>query len=85
MTTGIFTGSFAAVIAGFIRDGSQLVKVAPDIILLSLRLGFSASQRASELEHNTACWAAMIPEISSDQVEKIIEEFNKEEVSAADG
>lgn len=59
---------------------SELLRLAPEIVCLSLRLGLEVSHRSRRLEHSTAGWATVLSGVSVDCVQAALQQFHDTQV-----
>ena len=59
---------------------SQLLRLAPDIVRLALRLGLEARRRSAQIESSSESWATVVPGVSPQEQQKALDSFHKENV-----
>jgi hypothetical protein len=78
---GMCTGLLPAAALATSRTLDGLLKIAPEIVLISLRLAVEVSRRSIQVEQDTDSWVLIVTGPSTDDLEKLIEEFHKSRVS----
>lgn len=73
MCTGLLPAAAVATSKGL----SNLLKVAPEIVLISLRLAVEASRRSTQVEQGPGSWAMVVTGTSTQDLEKAMEEFHR--------
>ena len=59
---------------------SQLLRQAPDIVRMALRLGFEARRRSTQVEKSKKSWAAVVSGILPQEQQKALDTFHKDNV-----
>jgi iron transport multicopper oxidase len=78
---GLCTGGLAAVAAASVTCVSELLRLVPEFVRISLRLGVAASQRSRNIEFSKGNWAIAVNRHSFDEMRCIIENFHQSQVS----
>jgi hypothetical protein len=79
---GLCTGLIPAIAIAAARSPTQLVSMGPDLVCIALRLGLAAQQRSREIEPRTGDWTIAVGKISVEQLQSILDRFNKTHVSS---
>ena len=80
-TLGLCTGLLSAVAAATARSTNELLKIAPEIVCISLRLALEADHRSAQLENSRKSWAVAVPGMSATDLQTQIEDFHQNNVS----
>ena len=80
---GICTGSVAAIASAVARSDLDLLRIAPEFVILSLRLGIEVSRRSECLESQSGSWSVVVPKIPHEGLSRDIAEFNDSRVSVS--
>lgn len=59
---------------------SQLLRQAPDIVRMALRLGFEVRRRSTQIENSQESWAAVVSGVSPQEQQKALDTFHKDNV-----
>ena len=78
---GVCTGSIAAIAVSVSLSETHLLKIAPEFVLLSLRMGIAASRRSLALEMAPGDWAVTFSATSVEKLEEMLEDFHRSKVS----
>lgn len=78
---GLCTGLLSAAAAATARSTSELLKSAPEIVCISMRLALEADHRSAQLEKSRENWAFAIPAISVTDLQNQIQKFHQNSVS----
>jgi len=78
---GLCTGLLPAAALAATTSTSQLLKLAPEIVRISLRLGIEATRRSLLIERSSESWATVVSGISAREQQDILDQFNRESVS----
>ncbi|KAI9876882.1 MAG: hypothetical protein M1830_005404, partial [Pleopsidium flavum] len=73
---GLCTGLLPAAAAATTTSLSGLLKLAPDIVCVSLRVGLLASRRSTQLERSMESWAIMVSGVPASELQKVLQEFH---------
>ena len=57
---------------------SQLLRLAPEIVLVALRLGLEANRRSAQIEASTESWASVVPGMPPQEQQEALAQFNDE-------
>lgn len=77
---GLCTGLLSAAAAAASRSVSDLLKIAPEIVCISLRVALEAQHRSAQIEKSTESWAVVIAGISAAEQQEALDEFHKSHV-----
>ncbi len=77
---GLCTGLLPAAAAATTTSLSGLLKLPPDIVCVSLRVGLLASRRSTRLERSMESWAIMVSGVPASELQKVIQEFHARNV-----
>lgn len=77
---GPCTGLLPAAAAATTTSLSGLLKLPPDIVCVSLRVGLLASRRSTQLERSMESWAIMVSRVPASELQKVIQEFHAKNV-----
>lgn len=80
---GLCTGLLPAAAAATAKSASELLKLAPEIVCVALRLALETSHRSTQLEQCTDSWAVVVGEIPARAQQNAIDDFHKEHVSTS--
>ena len=69
-----------AITAASASGVAELLKLAPEIIRISLRLGIENSRRAQNLEQSLNSWACVVSGVSLDRVRDELQQFHESQV-----
>lgn len=58
----------------------QLLKLAPEIVRMALRLGLEARRRSTQIERSNESWAAVVPGMTPREQQKALDLFHGEHV-----
>ncbi|KAL8925721.1 MAG: hypothetical protein Q9172_002112 [Xanthocarpia lactea] len=75
---GLCTGMLPAAAMAVTTSTSQLLRLAPDIVRLALRLGLEARRRSAQIESSSESWATVVPGVSPQEQQKALDSFHKE-------
>ena len=78
---GLCTGMLPAAAFAATTTREQLLRLAPEIVRISLRLGIEASHRSSLIENSSESWATAITGITPSDQQGILDQFHREHVS----
>lgn len=78
---GLCTGMLPAAAVGAASSTDQLLRLAPEIVRLSLRLGLEATHRSAQIERSSESWATLVPSISAHEQQASLNEFHRQHVS----
>lgn len=70
-----------AVIGAAARDTTELLQLSLEFVPLCVRLAVANVERARELEESSDDWGYVIRKLSSEQLQKVLDEFHKTNVS----
>ncbi|KAL8948706.1 MAG: hypothetical protein Q9222_005131 [Ikaeria aurantiellina] len=60
---------------------SQLLRLAPDVVRMALRLGLEARRRSTQIERSSDSWSTVVPGIPPQEQQKALDQFHHEQVS----
>lgn len=69
---GICTGNLAALASSVAQSASDLARIGPEFVLLSLRLGVAASARSTNLERSKNNWSFGVSGVSLTSIEELV-------------
>lgn len=78
---GLCTGMLPAAALAVTTSPSQLLRQAPDVVRVVLRLGLEARRRSAQIEPSRESWATIVPGIAPQEQQKALDLFHKEKVS----
>lgn len=78
---GLCTGMLPAAALAVTTSTSQLLKLAPEIVRMALRLGLEARRRSVQIERSNESWATVVSSISPQEQQKALDLFHQENVS----
>ncbi len=81
VAVGLCTGILPAIAITFAKDEPEFLRLAPEFVLLSLRLGLAAARRAGSIEHSESSWATAVSGVSLPCIEDILKSFHDLHVS----
>jgi hypothetical protein len=73
---GFCTGLLPAAVAATVTSSAQFLKLAPEVVCISLRLAIGISRRSTEIELSSESWATAIMGISASEMKTILDEFH---------
>ena len=77
---GLCTGMLPAAALAVSNSTSQLLKISPEIVRLSLRVGIKASRRSMQIEQCSDSWAIAIPGMTPQEQQVTLDQFHAEHV-----
>ena len=77
---GLCTGMLPAAALAVTTSTSQLLRQAPDIVRMALRLGLAARRRSTQVEKSRESWATVVPGMSPQEQQKALDTFHKDNV-----
>ncbi|MCJ1479554.1 hypothetical protein MMC13_008240 [Lambiella insularis] len=75
---GLCTGLLPAAAAATARSTGELLRLAPSIICIALRLALEADLRSSQIEETTQSWAAIVPGVPVIEQQSALDEFHRQ-------
>ncbi|KAL8701306.1 MAG: hypothetical protein Q9201_004977 [Fulgogasparrea decipioides] len=75
---GLCTGLLPAAAAATARSTDELLRLAPSIISIALRLALEADLRSSQIEETNQSWAAVVPGVAASEQQSALDEFHKQ-------
>ena len=75
---GLCTGMLPAAAMAASSSTSHLLKLAPQIVLISLRLGVEAHRRSAQIEVSTDSWAFVVPGMAPQQQQECLDQFHSD-------
>lgn len=78
---GLCTGLLSAAAAAASRSVSDLLRIAPEIVCISLRVALEAQHRSAQLEKSSESWAVVVAGIPATEQQGAIDEFHKSHVT----
>ena len=57
-------------------SSNQLLRLAPEIVLVALRLGLEANRRSAQIEASHESWASVVPGIAPQEQQEALSQFN---------
>lgn len=77
---GLCTGLLSAAAAAASRSASDLLKIAPEIVCVSLRVALEAQHRSAQIEKSSESWAVVVAGIPAKEQQRALDEFHKSHV-----
>ena len=77
---GLCYGLLPAVTIGVSRSIAELLEIAPQVICISLRLGFAIARRASAIEQTLESWSIVISGLKEDEAQTVLRDFEHRQV-----
>ena len=74
---GLCTGMLPAAAMAVSNSTSQLLKIAPEIVCVSLRLGLEASRRSAQIEKSCESWATIVPGMAPQAQQEALDNFHQ--------
>ena len=78
---GLCTGMLPAAALAAASSTSQLLRLAPDIVRMALRLGLEVRRRSDQIERTSESWATVVPGTPPQEQQKALDQFHEETVS----
>ena len=85
MSLGICTEMLPAIVLSVASNCNDILRMAPEMLLLSLRLGLAASRRARNIEPRSGSWAMVIQGISKSQALEYLDLYSEANVGTFKG
>lgn len=77
---GMCTGMLPVAALAVTTSTSQLLKLAPEIVRIALRLGLEARRRSTQIERSNDSWARIVPGLAPREQQKALDLFHVEHV-----
>ena len=77
---GLCTGLLPAIATASAIGVADLLKLSPEIIRISLRLGVEVSHRSQNLEQSLSSWASIVSGVPLDQIRAELQQFHDSKV-----
>lgn len=80
---GLCTGLFSAVAIASSRSVTTLIPIAVEMVIVAFRAGLRVTRMADELENgdeSSDSWTYVIPDITEDAAQEILDNFHKQNV-----
>lgn len=80
---GLCTGLLPAVTSAAINSTSELLKMSPEIIRISLKLGLEVCRQSQALDQAGGSWASAFSNVSLHSIQDAIRQFQITEVTSS--
>ncbi|KAL8826801.1 MAG: hypothetical protein Q9191_003572 [Dirinaria sp. TL-2023a] len=74
---GLCTGMLPAAALAVTTSTSQLLRLAPDIVRVALRLGMEVRRRSNQIERSSGSWATIVPSIAPEKQQEALDLFHQ--------
>ncbi|KAL9595245.1 MAG: hypothetical protein Q9179_005058 [Wetmoreana sp. 5 TL-2023] len=75
---GLCTGMLPVAALAVTRSTSQLLRLAPEIVRMALRLGLEARRRSAQIEKSNESWATVVSGIGPQEQQEALDQFHQE-------
>ncbi|KAI9833795.1 MAG: hypothetical protein M1819_003530 [Sarea resinae] len=73
---GLCTGLLPSAAAASAKSGTDLLKLAPEILCIALRLALDTSHRSTDIEQSSESWAIAIGDLIPSKQQSVIDDFH---------